>query len=45
MIQLDATIEEALVVLRSTAYSEGTPINLLAIEVVGGRRRLTKEQS
>lgn len=45
MVQLDATIEEALVVLRSTAYSEGTPINLLAIEVVGGRRRLTKEQS
>lgn len=44
MIQLDATIEEALLVLRSTAYAESTPINELATEVVGGRRRLTKEQ-
>ena len=43
MIQLDVTIDEALVVLRSTAYAEGTPINELATEVVGGRRRITKE--
>lgn len=44
MLQVDSTIEDALLVLRSTAYSEGTPINELAAEVVGGRRRLTKEQ-
>jgi hypothetical protein len=44
MVQLDVTIEEALVVLRSTAYSESTPINELATAVVDGRRRLTKEQ-
>ena len=44
MIQLDASIEEALVVLRSTAYAEGIPINALATAVVDGRRRITKEQ-
>lgn len=43
MIQLDVTIEEALLVLRSTAYAEGTPINELATSVVDGRRRFTKE--
>jgi ANTAR domain len=43
MVQLDVSIEEALVVLRSTAYAEGLPINELAAAVVGGRRRLTKE--
>jgi hypothetical protein len=44
MIQLDSTIEEALLVLRSTAYAEGIPLNELATAVVDGRRRLTKEQ-
>jgi AmiR/NasT family two-component response regulator len=44
MIQLDVTIDEALLVLRSTAYAEGIPINELATEVVDGRRRITKEQ-
>ena len=44
MVQLDVSIEEALVILRSTAYSEGTPINELAAAVVDGRRRLKKEQ-
>ena len=44
MIQLDSTIEDALLVLRSTAYAEGTPISELATAVVDGRRRLTKEQ-
>jgi hypothetical protein len=43
-VQLDVTIEEALVVLRSTAYAEATPISELANDVVAGRRRLTKEQ-
>jgi hypothetical protein len=43
-VQRDVTIEEALVVLRSTAYVEATPINQLAADVVAGRRRLTKEQ-
>ena len=44
MIQLDASIEEALLVLRSTAYAEGIPISALATAVVDGRRRITKEQ-
>lgn len=45
MIQLDVSIEEALLVLRSTAYAEGISINELATALVDGRRRLTKEQS
>jgi hypothetical protein len=45
MVQLDTSIEEALLLLRSTAYAEGIPINGLATDVVDGRRRLTKEQA
>ena len=43
MVQLEITIDEALVLLRTTAYSEAIPINELAIEVVDVRRRITKE--
>lgn len=44
MVQLDCSIEEALVRLRATAFGDGVAINKLAADVVNGRRRLTKEK-
>jgi hypothetical protein len=43
MGQLDSSIEEAMVRLRATAFSEGLTINELAADVVNGRRRMSKE--
>jgi hypothetical protein len=44
MMQMDVSIEEALLVLRATAYAEGTSINELAAALVDGRRRFAREQ-
>ncbi|MGH3330813.1 MAG: GAF and ANTAR domain-containing protein [Nocardioidaceae bacterium] len=44
MVQMDVSIEEALVRLRATAFGEGTSINDLAADVVGGKRRFHKER-
>ena len=44
-VQLDTTIEIALARLRATAFSEDTPINDLAADVVSGRRRFSKERT
>jgi len=44
MVQLDSTIEEALVRLRATAYLEGLPVTALALDVIEGRRRFKKEE-
>ena len=40
MIQLDVTINEAMALLRATAFAEGTALADLALEVVERRRRL-----
>jgi hypothetical protein len=45
MVQLDGTIEEAMVRLRATAYLEGMLVTALALDVLEGRRRFTKEES
>jgi AmiR/NasT family two-component response regulator len=45
MMQMDLSIEEALLVLRATAYAEGTSINELAAALVDGRRRFAREQA
>lgn len=44
MVQLDTTIDEAMARLCATAYAEDISINLLAADVVSGRRRLCKEE-
>jgi len=44
MVQLDCSIEEALVRLRATAFAEGVAITQLAADLVHGRRRLEKEE-
>jgi len=44
MVQLDSTIEEALVRLRATAYLDGVLVTALALDVIEGRRRFTKEE-
>lgn len=44
MVQLEATIEQAMLRLRATAYAEGIPINVLAADLVSGRRHF-KEHS
>jgi GAF domain-containing protein len=44
MIQLDTTIDEALLRLRALAYSGGIPINDLAADIVSRRRRHSKEE-
>lgn len=44
MVQLDCTVEEALLRLRATAFAEGVTTTKLAADVVHGRRRLTKEK-
>jgi hypothetical protein len=38
--QMDVTVEEALLVLRATAYAEGVSIEVVATDVVSRRRRL-----
>jgi hypothetical protein len=45
MIQLDVSINEALALLRATAFAEGKALADLAIEVVARRRRLGKADS
>jgi hypothetical protein len=45
MAQLDTSIEEAMVRLRAAAFAEGRTVNELAVDVVNGRRRLSKEES
>ena len=44
MVQLDTTIEEALLRMRATAYAEAISINELAADLVSRRRRLSKEE-
>lgn len=44
MVQLDCSIDEALVRLRATAFTEGVAVNRLAADVVRRHRRLTKEE-
>ncbi len=43
MMQLDTSIEEALLRLRAIAYAEARPINDLAADIVSRRRRLLRE--
>lgn len=45
MVQLDSSIEEALVRLRASAYAEGRPVADLAADVVHRDLRFRKEQS
>ena len=45
MIQLDVSIDEALALLRATAFAEGTVLADLALEVVERRRRLGEADS
>lgn len=45
MVQLETSIEEAMVRLRAAAFAQGMTVNELAVDVVNGRRRLSKEQS
>jgi hypothetical protein len=42
MVQMDVTIDEALALLRATAFAEGTSLGELAVAVVDRRRRLGK---
>lgn len=44
MVQLGVSIEDALARLRATAYAEGASIDILAADVVRGRRRFAEEQ-
>jgi len=44
MVQLDTTIEEALVRLRAAAYRAGRPVSELAADVVSGRYTIGEEQ-
>ena len=44
MVQLDTSIDEALVRLRATAFQEGTAVTTVAGDVIDGRRRFTKEE-
>jgi hypothetical protein len=43
MGQLGSSIEEAMVRLRATAFAEDLTVNELAVDVVNGRRRISKE--
>ena len=45
MVQLDTTIEEALVRLRAAAYRAGRPVSELAVDVVSGRYTIGEEQT
>jgi hypothetical protein len=42
-VQLDVTIEEAMMRLRARAYSEARPIEAVAADVVAGGRQLSEE--
>jgi hypothetical protein len=44
MVQTGSSIEEALMLLRTTAFTEGLAINALADDVVNGTRRFQEEQ-
>jgi hypothetical protein len=44
MVQTGGTIEDALLLLRSSAYGEGRSVNDLAADVLEGRRRYEKEE-
>ena len=44
MVQLETSIDEALVRLRATAFQEGTALTTVAGAVIDGRRRFTKEE-
>ena len=44
MVQTGGTIEDALLLLRSSAYGEGRSVNDLAADVLAGRRRYPKEE-
>jgi hypothetical protein len=44
MVQLETTIEHAMLRLRATAYGEAVSINTLAADVVSGRRHFTEDQ-
>ncbi len=45
MVQLDSSIEEAMLRLRALAFTEGVPLSQVAADVVNGRRRLAKEET
>jgi GAF domain len=45
MMQMEGSIEDALLRLRATAYSEDRSINDVAADVVDGHRRFAKEQT
>jgi AmiR/NasT family two-component response regulator len=44
MVQTGTSITGALARLRAVAFSEGISINDLAVDVVTGRRRFSKEE-
>jgi hypothetical protein len=44
MVQLDTTIEEALVTLRAAAYRDGRPVSELATDIVSGRYTIGEER-
>jgi GAF domain-containing protein len=44
MVQLDASVDEALLRLRATAFAEELTLQQLARDVVEGRRRFSKEE-
>ena len=44
IVQLDSSIEEALLRLRASAYADGRPVADLAADVVRGDLKLRKEQ-
>jgi len=44
MMQTGGTIEDALLLLRASAYGEGISVNDVAADVIAGRRRYSKEQ-
>ena len=44
MVQLETSIDEALVRLRATAFREGTALTTVAGDVIDGRRRFIKEE-
>jgi hypothetical protein len=45
MVQLGTRIEEALVRLRAAAYADSTTVTTVALDVLEGRRRFTKEET
>lgn len=45
MVQLDTSVEEAMVRLRATAYAEGLTLDEVAGSVLDGRRRFEKEEA